>query len=200
MPQRPLHATLALAVVASALALVGPSAPAHAADPLGSAASVGRSRTDPTITATVTSRRPISEFGWYRTPVLITFECTVGSAPLVGGCIGPVRLTENRRGKHPISAAITAEDGGFARVDVAGIRIDRTEPRLKVRGIRAGHTYGAKRDLRCVARDWLSGVARCQVKQKVRHHKVRRDVVRYRAVAVDKAGNWTLQWGWYYLR
>lgn len=163
-------------------------------DHLGSAGSVARSRTNPTITATVTSRRPVSEFGWYRTPVKITFECTVGSAPLVGGCIGPVRLTENRRGVNPISAAITAEDGGTARVDVAGIRIDRTDPSLTVRGAKNGRTYESKRELRCVARDRLSGVDRCKLRQKVRG-----DVVRFRAVAFDKAGNRTVVRGRYFL-
>ena len=169
-------------------------------DHLGSSASVARARVHPTISAAITSREPVSEFGWYRTPVRITFTCTIGSAPLVGGCIDRLTLTKNRRGLNPLSVGIAAEDGGSARLDIAGIRIDRTVPRLEVRGVRAGRTYAAKRDPQCVARDGLSGIDRCTVKQQVEQRPDDRTVVRYRVVARDRAGNRTEVTGRYYLR
>lgn len=156
------------------------------ADHLGSAAST--TRTDPTITAELSSRKPVSAFGWYRKPVTITFTCTTGTAPLVGGCPGPIKLTKNRRGLKSITVGIVAEDGGAAQVDVADLRIDKKKPKLKLRGVRKGEP-------RCVARDRLSGIASCQIRERVKG-----DRVRYRAVAFDRAGNRSVVRRWHSLR
>lgn len=180
--------------------VVAPSGPLEvtatyvgSADHLGSEATTAR--TDPAITAVVTSRRPVTEFGWYRTPVKIAFTCTVGSAPLVGGCPDRLRLTKNRRGVRPITVGVVAEDGGAAQVKVAGIRIDRNDPKVRVRGAKAGRTYADVRELRCVVKDRLSGVDRCRVVQRERG-----DRVRFRVVGFDRAGNKTVVRGRYFLR
>lgn len=165
---------------------------AGSADHLGSS-SAAVSRTDPAITAELTSRKPVSEAGWYRKPVTITFTCTTGTAPLVGGCPDPITLTKNRRGTSPLSFGIVAEDGGAAQVD-ATVRIDKSKPTAKVRGIKRAARTGDPGKLRCVARDRLSGVDTCTITTRVAG-----DRVRYRAVALDLAGNRTVVRGRYSL-
>lgn len=151
--------------------------------------------TDPTISATVSSKRKKTH-GWYRTPVTLTFSCAAGSAPLVGECPAPLVLAKDRSGWQSITRSVTAEDGGWAEVTVSGLRIDLTAPTVKVKGARPGASYAGKRTLRCVARDATSGVDRCVVKQKrVAPHRFR-----WTATAWDRAGNKTVVRGGYRVR
>ncbi|GAA4372683.1 Ig-like domain repeat protein [Nocardioides caricicola] len=159
-------------------------------DHLGSS-SPAVSRADPAITAELTSRKPVSKAGWYRTPVTISFTCQIGTAPLVGGCLDPITLNKNRRGNSPLSFGIVAEDGGAAEVDVT-VRIDKRKPAVKVRGIKRAIRTDEPGKLRCVARDKLSGVDTCTIRTRVVG-----DRVRYRAVALDLAGNRKVVRGWY---
>jgi hypothetical protein len=77
-----------------------------------------------------------------------------------------------------VKRTIWATDGGAATVRLR-IKIDKRDPRLRVRTTPAG-------ELRCVARDRLSGIHFCRITEAAG---------RYRAVAVDRAGNRTVQRG-----
>jgi hypothetical protein len=142
------------------------------------------SRRDPTIVATVTSKHAKSQFGWYRSPVTIRFSCTVHGAPLTGPCPSTVHLTHNGAGQS-VTRTVRATDGGAGTVVVRDVDIDQTTPSVRVAGVRNGKTYsGGAPTLRCVAHDQLSGIASCTITKNTSG-----DRTRYRATAVDRAGN-----------
>jgi autotransporter-associated beta strand protein len=147
----------------------------------GSTASVLRS--DPAITARLTSSRPSSKFGWYRTPVTVSFTCTAGAAALNTACPAAVVLDRSGRGQS-VQRTITSSDGGAATAAVQ-VNIDRKAPSLRVK--RTGNR------LRCKARDSLSGIATCKVRTKTRAG----GVVTWVAKATDRAGNVTTRRGHY---
>jgi hypothetical protein len=157
---------------------------AYAGDARFSAASASTARNDPTITATVTSAQPRSRFGWYRTPVTVSFRCTTQGAPLIAACPAPVRLAGEGAGQS-VTRTILATDGGAATVTVGGIHIDRTRPVVAIAGVRDGATYGgAAPRATCVSRDRLSGIASCRItRDRVGDRLV------LRATATDRAGN-----------
>ena len=140
-------------------------------------------RSDPTITARLTTTKPVSKHGWYRTPVTVIFTCAVGSAALTTACPSPVVLDRSGRGQS-LQRTITGADGGSATVTVR-VNIDRKAPTLKVK--RAGNK------LRCKAKDPLSGIATCKIRTKTKAG----GVVTWVAKAKDKAGNVTTRRGQY---
>ncbi len=140
-------------------------------------------RSDPELTAKVSSRGKKNRFGWYRTPVTVTFKCTTHGSDLTEDCPYPHRLARDGRGQE-VRRTIVAFDGGEASVRVRGINIDRTPPVVRLQGIRRGASYPRVKRTRCVARDRTSGVLRCQVSWVRRGNRVT-----YRATATDRAGN-----------
>jgi hypothetical protein len=138
---------------------------------------------DPTITATVRSATAKSAAGWYRTPVQVRFQCTPGSAALVGDCPAPVTVKRNGAGQS-VTRTIQAADGGVATVTVRGLNIDRVAPKVQITGITHRTYQGQAPQAACKARDGLSGIARCRV---TRHTSG--DLVRVVATATDRAGN-----------
>jgi hypothetical protein len=153
---------------------------------MGSSASTAT--TDPVITAKVTSAHPRTKYGWYRSPVTITFTCAAGSAPLTKPCPGPVTLTHSGAAQS-VTRTITDTDGGIATVSVSPVNIDLIAPVLRVTGIKNGATYEAPgpSSLACVASDSPSGLAgHCAltVTRGPAH-------ITWKATATDKAGNVT---------
>ncbi|KQX75038.1 hypothetical protein ASD10_07485 [Aeromicrobium sp. Root472D3] len=148
----------------------------------GSSTSV--TRNDPSITASISSPSAKSAAGWYRAPVTVSFTCTPNGAPLASACPAPV--TVGAEGVAPaITRSIAATDGGVATVNVDGIAIDRSTPRAKVTGVKAGRSYaGAAPRARCAARDAVSGVDSCTVSRKTKGSRTT-----VTAVATDRAGN-----------
>jgi hypothetical protein len=51
---------------------------------------------DPTLTPHVTSSKPRTKYGWYRTPVKVTWTCTAGSGTLVGSCPAATTLSASK--------------------------------------------------------------------------------------------------------
>jgi hypothetical protein len=148
----------------------------------GSSASTARS--DPSITTKVTSRSAKTHFGWYRSPVRVTFHCVTHGAPLTAPCPAAVTLTHNGAGQS-VTRTITATDGGTKTAVVRGINIDGTDPKVHVTGVHNGAVYdGTAPTGHCVAKDALSGVASCKISRHTSGTKTT-----YRAVAKDKAGN-----------
>ena len=140
-------------------------------------------RADPTISARVTAAKRVSKHGWYRTPVIVRFTCTAGSAALSGSCPSPVVLGRSGRGQS-LQRTIAGADGGSATATVK-VSIDRKAPSLKIK--RKGNK------LRCKAKDSLSGIATCQVRTKAKAG----GVVTWVAKATDRAGNVTTRRGQY---
>jgi Bacterial Ig-like domain (group 3) len=143
---------------------------------------------NPVIRARASSRHPKTKYGWYRSPVTITFTCSAGSAPLAAPCPGPVTLGRNGAGQS-VTRTIHGTDGGIATVTVSPINIDRTPPVARVTGVKNGGTYDAPGPslITCVASDRLSGLAgHCVL-------TVRRGPtsVSWTATATDRAGNVT---------
>jgi hypothetical protein len=153
---------------------------------------------DPTITAElVSTARP--RHGWYRTPVQVVFTCTPGSAPLAAPCPAPVELGADGAGQA-VTRAVTALDGGSAEATVSGIDIDRTAPRVRVKGAKARETYRRLRHLTCTTVDALSGPAWCRTRTRaVRppHSDGSVARIRYRIEGKDLAGNTVVRRGWY---
>jgi hypothetical protein len=139
-------------------------------------------RSDPSLTGRVTTKGK-NRFGWFRKPVAVAFTCTTHGSELTGGCPGTRRLTRDGRGQK-VDESIVAQDGGQASVVVRGINIDRTKPKVRIAGVRAGATYKRMRRARCKARDRTSGVRSCGV-----HWKRRGKRGIYTATAIDRAGN-----------
>ena len=165
---------------------------AYAGDGDFTGSSASTTRRDPAIRAQITSRRPESAYGWYRTPVTISFQCRTHGSPLIGDCPAPVQLRRNGAAQA-VTRTITAADGGAATVAVRGINIDRRPPRVHAVGVRNGAVYAGDRPrARCTGYDRLSGIASCKL---FRHADGQRTV--YRAVAVDRAGNRSTARGWY---
>jgi hypothetical protein len=152
------------------------------------ASSNSTARQDPSITARVISSQPRSRYGWYRTPVTVSFTCTPHGAPLTEPCPAPVTLTRNRAALA-VTRTIAATDGGMATVTVQGINIDRILPRLKITGVRNGARYAASAPtVRCASSDALSGIASCRLTSRTRtNHGAER--ITWTATATDKAGN-----------
>lgn len=140
-------------------------------------------RTDPVLTAKVSSPGGKNRFGWYRKPVTVSFKCTLGTDDLTEDCPYPRRLAGDGRGQK-LSRTIVAFDGGKASVTVKGINIDRTPPVVRLKGLRRGGSYPRVRQPVCVARDRTSGVLRC-----VTGWLRRGRFVTYSARATDRAGN-----------
>jgi hypothetical protein len=155
----------------------------------GSSASTSRS--DPSITAQLSSSRPRSRDGWYSTPVRVKFTCTAHGAALTGACPSAVTLAGNGGGQS-VTRTITATDGGAATVVVSPISIDRTRPHAGVAGVRSAATYlGTLPTPRCTATDPLSGIASCvlRVHKHVSGRGLDITTVSYTAIATDRAGS-----------
>jgi hypothetical protein len=154
------------------------------ADFMGSSAST--STKNPVISAKVTSAHPKTKYGWYRSPVRVTFTCEAGSAPLTGPCPAPVTL-RHQGAAQTVARTIHGQDGGIATVVVSPVNIDQTKPELSVTGIKGSASYYAPgpADIACVASDSLSGLAgHCAL-------TVTRGPasITWKATATDKAGN-----------
>ena len=157
----------------------------------GSSAST--SRRDPTIAAQLSSSHAKTGYGWYRSPVTVTFACMTDGAPLTAACPSAVRLAANGAGQS-VTRTISATNGGAATTVVSGIDIDQTKPTVRLTGIHRGAAYdGIAPRVRCAARDSLSGIASC----KLRRHETTSDQgldvtkVRYTATATSRAGKTT---------
>jgi hypothetical protein len=136
--------------------------------------------TAPTLSGSRSSAHPISSFGWYRSPVTISFTCHQGSAPIA--CPHPVRLGHQGKGQT-VKRTAWAIDGGHNSTTVK-TNIDTVAPSVRVKGVQPGHLYSHAPAAKCKARDALSGVASCTI---ATHQHGR--AVTVIATAQDKAGN-----------
>lgn len=148
------------------------------------ASSGSSARTNPVITARLSSPSTRSTYGWYRSPVTVSFSCAAGSAPLVGTCPAPVTLSGNGASQG-VTRTVTTTDGGVATVALGGINIDLVVPVVRLTGVTSGARYFASSpSVKCVGADTLSGLASCSVRKQRSG-----EVETITASAVDKAGN-----------
>jgi DNA-binding beta-propeller fold protein YncE len=136
----------------------------------------------PTIRASVKSKHAKTKFGWYRSPVTVTFSCAAGSVPLTGTCPSAVTIKKNGKNRS-VTKTVASSDGGSASVTVA-VNLDQRKPTVKVTGVKNGKTYSKAPTLRCKAHDALSGIASCHIKRSHHGHEHK-----YVATAKDRAGN-----------
>ena len=149
------------------------------------ASSGSTARQNPSITARITSAQARSRYGWYRSPVTVSFRCTTHGAALTAGCPAPVTIWQQGAGRS-VTRTITAVDGGVATITVKGINLDRGAPSVRVAGIRSGARYFATALplAKCHTSDAVSGVAGCWVRRTVRG-----SVETITATSLDRAGN-----------
>ncbi|MCD9154565.1 Ig-like domain-containing protein [Aeromicrobium duanguangcaii] len=152
----------------------------YAGDADFTASSTSTSRANPGITAKVSSSKK-SRNGWYRTPVKVTFTCDAKGAELVTPCPKPV--TVSKQGASSVSRTIRTADGGIATA-TAAVKVDRSKPRVSIKGVKARRGYFDAPKPTCKVTDSVSGVQTCKVTSKRRGTKV---VVT--AKATDVAGN-----------
>lgn len=144
------------------------------------ASSGSTSRSNPVLTARVISSQK-SRGGWYRHPVTISFDCDAQGATLATACPKPVKVS--RQGATSVTRTIHTADGGIATV-TAAVKIDRSKPRVGLRGVKSGRSYFDAPKPTCSSKDSLSGVKSCKVTTKRSGSRV---VVT--AKATDVAGN-----------
>jgi hypothetical protein len=140
----------------------------------------------PAISASAASSRSKSANGWYGTPVTVTFSCVAGASPLVGGCPAPVTLATSGA-NQAVTRTVTDSVGHTASATANDLDIDLVAPALKIKGVKKGKTYPAKKKAKCKATDALSGVASCTVTQKKQGSRYK-----VTATATDRAGNTAL--------
>jgi Bacterial Ig-like domain (group 3)/Putative Ig domain len=152
------------------------------ADYLASSASTATR--NPVITAAVSSKYSKSKYGWYRSPVTVSFTCTAGSSPLSGSCPGPVTLTKNGA-DQVVTKTIHDTDGGIATVAVT-VSIDQTKPTVSVTGIKNKASYDAPgpAKITCKASETISGLA-APCKLTVKRTET---AITWTATAASKAG------------
>lgn len=141
--------------------------------------------TNPTISAAVSSARPKTAYGWYSTPVTVTFTCGAGSQSLQSPCPAPATLSSSGAAQS-VTRTILDTDGGIATVTVSPINIDRVAPRIAIVGVRNGATYdGAVPRISCRATTGVSGLtpSGCRVTTSRSGSRVF-----YTATATSKAG------------
>jgi hypothetical protein len=139
---------------------------------------------NPVITASVSSKHAESKYGWYQSPVTVSFTCAAGSAPLTGPCPNPVTLTTNGA-DQTVTETIHGTDGGVGTVSVT-VSIDQTAPKIGVAGIKNKTAYDAPgpAKITCHAAETVSGLAApCKVTVKRTEA-----AITWTATATSKAG------------
>ncbi|MBF4163337.1 Ig-like domain-containing protein [Nocardioides acrostichi] len=156
-------------------------------------------RDNPSIDATVASSRPRAASGWYRAPVTVRFACAATSAPLDDDGCAPDRVVATEGARQFVTGSVSATDGGSATARQV-VYLDATRPVVRIRGVRDGEVYAHRKTVRCRASDALSGLAGPCVLHQRRVDRAHGFVIRYRARAVDEAGNRRVVSGHYRVR
>ena len=143
----------------------------------------------PKITARVHSKTPKTRYGWYGSPVRLSFICRSASPFISVKCTSASHLEHDGRNLGA-KGKVVAQDGRSAAVAVHGLKLDLTPPTID--GAKDGASYGQDPKITCD--DALSGIAQCKV-HRHRHHSA----VTFAVTAVDKAGNKTVRKGSYTL-
>ncbi|WP_157210008.1 hypothetical protein [Nocardioides aequoreus] len=146
-------------------------------------------RTPDTTAPVVTGRTTVrpNRQGWHRGPVRVRWSVTDDS----GAALRVADTVLRAQGERTVRTDWVRDAAGNAGRGSLTVRIDRTKPTVRVRGVRQGATYrkGAVPARRCGASDRLSGLAKaCRV---TTTGGDRRGLGRFTrtAVAVDRAGN-----------
>lgn len=172
---------------------------AYAGDDSHAGSTASYRRTDPVLEAVVTSTGRPSASGWYRTPTLVTFLCSAGSAQ--ADC--PAAVTKSAtQATSVMRRTLRADDGGWARVEVSTHRVDPWAPRLTVSRLGQGPYPRTARPVRCAATDTRSGVhGDCRVAYgRLIRSDGGRAVRSWTAVATDNAGNRRVRQGSFAVR
>jgi hypothetical protein len=141
----------------------------------------------PTIAARVTSAAPKNARGWWHTKVEIHFSCDGAGSRIIGGCPHTLVLTHSGDDLDVIKTIRTAE-GTSATVELRGLKIDLTKPKVVIVGVRNRAMYhGSRPPVSCAATDPVSGIASCKVVTTVKRTSTL-DTITYTAIATNWAG------------
>ena len=139
---------------------------------------------DPIVSADVSASDGKSSYGWYRTPVTVSFRCLTLGAALTEPCPAPVTLDADGSGQS-VSRTVNANNGGVGTTVVTGIDIDRDAPSVRIVGVSDGDHYVLQPpSASCAGSDALSGIATCTLTEDTVGN-----TTTYVATAIDKAGN-----------
>lgn len=156
--------------------------------------------TPPTMRGVLSSAHPKTRFNWYRDTVVVTFTCSPGT-DAIAYCPPPLRFTSSGLNQ---GATVTARDaaGRTTSIRVSGINVDKTKPKITIKGVTNGKTYSsARQKIRCAAADTFSGVFDCKLTASAKVVKRGKQVqVKYKATAIDKAGNVSTKSGQYFYK
>jgi hypothetical protein len=140
-------------------------------------------QSQPGITSSLSSAAPVSSYGWYRTPVTISYTCTPDGTPVT--CPEP-QVADAEGAGLIFGASVQAEDGGSA-ISVVQLDMDQTRPTVKLTGLgSAPYLDDPQDDATCVAVDAVSGLpSPCAVTAR----RLSKKKVQVVASATDRAGN-----------
>lgn len=155
------------------------------ATPAGAKVQVNVGR--PTITAALSSPTPISEFGWYRDTVTITYTCA-GNGSAVVACPTPRVVPRAQQGRVVFRATVRTADGDTASVSTT-LHVDKGKPQAAIKGFSGKRAYASMPKPTCRASDPRSGLDDCKVSVTKVERKDGRTYVVVKATATDKAGN-----------
>ena len=141
----------------------------------------------PTIAARVTSSQPKNARGWWHTKVEVHFSCDGAGSTIIGGC--PHTLVLTRSGADlTVIRTIRTVKGSSATVELRGLKIDLTKPKIEIVGVRNRALYhGSRPAVSCAATDPVSGIASCKVVTTVKRTSTL-DTITYTAIATNWAG------------
>ena len=134
------------------------------------------------LTYRLSSAHRKTRFGWYRSPVTVTFTCATGGLTLTAGCPAPTVLRANGRNQS-LTRTIESTTGAKAAVQISAINIDSRRPTVRIAGVGGRASYTSPPRARCVASDRLSGIASCRITRVNRTGNLT-----YTAIATSRAG------------
>jgi hypothetical protein len=141
----------------------------------------------PTISSRLHSKTAKTHYGWYGSPVSVSFACQSASSAISVVCPAELALKHSGR-KVAAKGTVVAQDGQSATAKVHGVNIDLVAP--TVDGVKNGQTYSHAPKITC--NDGLSGIASCTI-----HRHAHGQRVGFTVTATDKAGNTTVAKGTY---
>jgi Bacterial Ig-like domain (group 3) len=141
----------------------------------------------PTIAARVTSAAPKNKHGWWHTTVKVHFVCNAAGSSIDGGCPPPVVLAQSSPDLD-VTRTIRTAAGATATVALRGIKIDLTQPKVEIVGVRNHALYhGSRPPVSCAAADRVSGIESCKVITTVKRSSTI-ETITYMAAATSGAG------------
>ena len=119
----------------------------------------------PLLTPVTSPSRPNGRQGWFTTPVTVSWDVSDSASPILAAT-GCGVVSRQRNGPHTLTCSATSWGG--SSTGSTRVKVDKSRPVfVGLRGIRHHYTGGelpVRSEVRCKAKDPVSGIARCRVK------------------------------------